>query len=103
MQWIEEEKKVVITKDGKEIILQLDNNIAIINGVEILLDVSAQSINKRTVVPLRFIVESLGLLVNWDADTGIIEIEEPEQDSTDNTVETIEDNTDDNTEDTTTP
>lgn len=77
VQWIAAERKVVITKGDKEIVLTLDSNKIYVNGVQVTLDVPATSINGRTVVPLKFIVEQLGLKVNWDGDSKDIEIEDP--------------------------
>ena len=77
VKWISAERKVVITKDNTEIVLQLDNNKIYVNGVESTIDVPACSINGRTVVPIKFIVEKMGLLVKWDSDSQVVEIENP--------------------------
>lgn len=77
VKWIGDEKKVVITKGDTEIILVLDSNKIFVNGVEATLDVPATTINSRTVVPLSFIVQKLGLKVNWHGDTKDVEIEDP--------------------------
>lgn len=74
--WNSETKTITITKEDKEIIVQIDENIITVNGTELALDVPAQLMNSRTVVPLRFIVENLDLQVNWDGETETIEIEE---------------------------
>ncbi len=77
VKWISAERKVLITKDNTEIVLQLDNNKIYVNGVESKIDVPACSINGRTVVPIKFIVEKMGLLVKWDSDSQVVEIENP--------------------------
>lgn len=77
VQWIAAEKKVVITKGDKTIVLTLDSNKIYVNGVQVTLDVAATSINNRTVVPLKFIVEQLGLKVKWNGDSQDIEIDDP--------------------------
>ena len=51
------------------IILQLNNKIATINGKEVELDVAAKAIDGRTLVPVRFIAESLGAEVGWDQES----------------------------------
>lgn len=76
VDWNAEEQKVIITKDATKIVLQLNNNIVNVNGVEVAIDVAPESINSRTVVPFRFIVETLGLKVNWDSETGTVEIQD---------------------------
>ncbi len=77
VKWISAERKVVITKGSTEIILKLDNNKIYVNGVESTIDVPGCSINGRTVVPIKFIVEKMGLLVKWDSDSKVVEIENP--------------------------
>ncbi|MDD4799028.1 MAG: copper amine oxidase N-terminal domain-containing protein, partial [Clostridia bacterium] len=60
------------------------------------LDVPAEIINNRIVVPLRFIVENMNLQIDWDQDTNTIEISEP------GTSESDESTTTESTEPTTT-
>jgi len=74
--WDAETKTVTITKGDITITLKLDDRTATVNGQEVTLDVPAELMNGRTVVPLRFIAESLGLTVKWDAEERIIEIDE---------------------------
>lgn len=68
--------KVTISKGDVVIVLQLDSRTVSVNGVETQIDVPAQSLNSRTVVPLRFIVEKLGLKIEYDQEDGTVEIEE---------------------------
>ncbi len=58
-----------ITVNGTRIVIPLDSNEAYINGQAYPLDVPARLLNDRTVVPLRFIAESLGVTIDWDGDT----------------------------------
>lgn len=67
-------KQITIKKDDKEIILHLDSNKIYVNQAELEIDVPAQLINNRTVVPLRFIIENLKLEVKWDGETETIDI-----------------------------
>ncbi|WZL73801.1 copper amine oxidase N-terminal domain-containing protein [Clostridiaceae bacterium 35-E11] len=76
VKWNPEERKVTIIKNDIEIIFQLDDTKVLVNGEEKDIDVSAQLMNNRTIVPLRFIVENLGLKIDYDADTETIEIDE---------------------------
>lgn len=68
--WDGEERIVTGKNENTTIILQIDNNIATkeINGKkeEIVLDVPPMIIDSRTMVPLRFIAESLDKQVGWD-------------------------------------
>ena len=69
--WIGETRTVIAKKDNIEIELQIDNNIAkkTINGVttNITLDSAPAIFESRTLVPARFIAESMNKLVGWDA------------------------------------
>ena len=76
VEWNPEEMKVTVIKGENEIVLYLDSKTAIVNGEEVELDVPSASYNNRTYVPLRFVIESLGLKVDYDEDTGLIEIED---------------------------
>ena len=49
--------------------IQIDNTTAYVNGQPRILDVPAQIINGRTMVPARFISESMGCDVTWDQPT----------------------------------
>ncbi len=51
------------------ITLQIGSNILTADGVATTLDVPAQIIGDRTMVPLRAIFEALGASVDWDGDT----------------------------------
>jgi predicted RNase H-like nuclease (RuvC/YqgF family) len=54
--WNAEERTVTVTKGDKEMVLKVGSVVAYINGVETRLDVSAEILNGRTVIPLRFII-----------------------------------------------
>lgn len=97
VEWNQEEKKVTITKGDVEIVLQLDSNIAIVNGEEVELDVPSSAYSNRTYVPLRFIIENLGLEVDYDEDTGLIEVDDEDEDVEDE--EEVDDEEDEEDED----
>jgi hypothetical protein len=79
VEWDEEDRTIEITKDDTTIILNLEDETAIVDGEEIKLDTKPEIISNRTVVPLRFIAETLGLKVNWDEDESTIEIEDDDE------------------------
>ncbi|WP_134702677.1 copper amine oxidase N-terminal domain-containing protein [Ammoniphilus sp. YIM 78166] len=64
-----ETQLVTVVKGDKTITLTIGNSVAYINGQPHPLDVPAKLVNGRTLVPLRFIAESLGLRVLWESDT----------------------------------
>ena len=67
--------QTVTGQKGNTIIsLQIGSNTAYVNGEPILLDVPAQAINGRTMVPVAFIAQSLGANVAWNAEKGHVRI-----------------------------
>lgn len=53
----------------KEVSLKIGSDKATINGAPYYIDVAAKTLNGRTLVPLRFVAESLGAYVEWDGTT----------------------------------
>src|SRR6056297_1740583 len=53
--------------------------IATVDGEEVVLDVPAKIINDRTMVPIRFVAESMGFFVEWDAENRTVIIGEDSQ------------------------
>ncbi|ABR47135.1 copper amine oxidase domain protein [Alkaliphilus metalliredigens QYMF] len=69
VDWEDSTRTITGTKDSTVVRLQLGNSTATVNGTNITLQVPATSVNGRTVVPTRFIAESLGANVDWDGTT----------------------------------
>lgn len=55
-----------------KITLQIGSDKLFNNGVQTILDVPAQIIDDRTMIPLRAIFEALGASVSWDGETQTI-------------------------------
>jgi hypothetical protein len=69
------EKIVTITKDGKIIVFSLAVGTVTVNEETVEIDVPAEIMNNRTMVPLRFIAEQLELSVEWDQELQTINID----------------------------
>jgi len=67
VNWNEQIQQVTIDSGNTHIVLHIGNRIAQKNGTDIELDVAPFIKNNRTYVPLRFISETLGHYVDWDA------------------------------------
>ena len=65
VNWSESTRTVTGTKGNTSIILVINNTTAIVNGQPVTLEQPAVTINSRTLVPLRFVGEALGVQVNW--------------------------------------
>ncbi len=61
-------KTVKITDEDKVITLALNAKTATVDGKELALDKEAKVINDRTMVPARFVSESLGYEVDWNGE-----------------------------------
>lgn len=67
--WDETSKTVTIVRGMSTIMLQLQNQVASVNGQNVTLEVPAQAIEGRTMVPVGFIAQAFGEKVEWDAAT----------------------------------
>ncbi|MBE7054373.1 MAG: hypothetical protein E7391_08940 [Ruminococcaceae bacterium] len=73
--WDDATKCATGVLDSKTVSLVINNTQAKVNGTDVTLDVPAQIVNSRTLVPVRFISESLGCKVDWDDATKTVIIE----------------------------
>ncbi len=75
VEWIGATRQVLITLDGREILLTIGSATAIVDGEETeLYDgipavIAYDGLTKRTMVPLRFVAEQLGASAEWDGET----------------------------------
>lgn len=72
--WEESTQTATATKGSTVISMQIGNTTAYVNGVAKTLDVSAQTIEGRTMAPARFVAESLNATVNWDSVSDTVKI-----------------------------
>jgi len=75
INWDGVNKKVTIQYNDKNIELKIDSNIAAVNGKQVELDVPAMIVNKRTMIPLRFIAENFGFFVEWNDSERLVSID----------------------------
>lgn len=69
VDWNEATQTVTSSKDGSTIMLTINSTVMYVNGTPITLDVPAQVVNDRTLVPIRAISEAYNTTVNWDDST----------------------------------
>ncbi len=63
--WEDATQQITITEGETKIVMYLDNPNATVNGETVVLDAPPATRSDRTMVPLRFASESLGLEVKW--------------------------------------
>lgn len=66
VDWDPDTKTVTVNGDGKNISLVLGQTEMNVDGSVVVLEVAADTINDRTMIPLRALVEALGKNVFWD-------------------------------------
>lgn len=74
VEWHPQTRTVTATKSDTDIKLQIGDRTAWVNGEGRSLDVPATLIAGRTMVPLRFLSESLGANVQWNATNSVVMI-----------------------------
>lgn len=69
VSWNESTMTATAKKENTVISITIGSKTALVNGKPKTLDVAAQTINSRSMVPARFIAEALDATVDWDANT----------------------------------
>ncbi|NBI31009.1 copper amine oxidase N-terminal domain-containing protein, partial [Chengkuizengella marina] len=78
VKWNQQAKTVTGENEDLTVELTLNNNLAKVNGEDIEMSVNPQLVHNHTFVPLRFVGESTGANVEWDASTKTISITSPQ-------------------------
>ncbi|GGG00618.1 copper amine oxidase N-terminal domain-containing protein [Paenibacillus abyssi] len=76
VKWDGANQQVSIQHGDTTIQLTIDSTTAIVNGQEVTIEVPAKVVDGRTVIPLRFLGESLGTIVDWKSESKMIVISE---------------------------
>ncbi|MDP4092143.1 MAG: stalk domain-containing protein [Bacillota bacterium] len=79
VDWDGSTRTVTAVKSGTNIVLQIGSKSAKVDGISTELDVTAQIINQKTYVPVRFIAESLGAVVSWNSNNNTVAIISPDK------------------------
>ncbi len=61
--------------NGRSVHLHIGSNQAVVNGQTLTMDVAPFLIGARTLVPLRFVAQSLGAAVNWNQSNNTVYIQ----------------------------
>ena len=76
VDWDGETQTVTAAKDDVNLSLQIGSTAAKVNDKDVILLTAPVISNDRTLVPIRFIAESMGLNVDWNGDTRTVLITE---------------------------
>ncbi|GFN30717.1 N-acetylmuramoyl-L-alanine amidase family protein [Paenibacillus xylaniclasticus] len=69
VNWSQSDKRVDINDETNLVSLTIDSPVANVNGNPVPLDMTAKIFNSVTLVPIRFVAETLGLQVYYDSPT----------------------------------
>lgn len=72
--WNADTQQVTLTRESDTVVITIGNAAFTANGVSNTLDVPAQIIGGRTMLPIRAVLESVGYNVGWDGATGTVMI-----------------------------
>ena len=74
VDWDETSKSAKVSYKNTNLEFSIDNNTATVDGKKVKMDVPARQNGFRTLIPLRFISETLGYSVKWNDSTKTIDI-----------------------------
>lgn len=74
VEWDNDTRSVLSERAGSSVALAIGSNVMKVNGVDKVLDVPAQIIQDRTLVPVRAISEAFDCKVEWNNETRSVEI-----------------------------
>lgn len=74
VKWNQKTQTVTAVRDNTKIVLKINSKTATINNKSVRLDVPAKNLKGATMVPVRFVSESLGEKVGWNSKTKTVSI-----------------------------
>ncbi|WP_339207986.1 copper amine oxidase N-terminal domain-containing protein [Paenibacillus sp. FSL K6-3182] len=74
VNWNQQSKTVTILNGKTEVMLKMNSNKVMQNGTEITIDVPAQITKGVTYIPIRFISQTLGGTISWDAESRVADV-----------------------------
>ncbi len=74
VKWTASDGQILIHLKDKTVSLYIGKTQAIVNGTPVTTDEPAQIVNGRTLLPVRFVSENLGMKVTWDPVSQMITI-----------------------------
>jgi uncharacterized protein YkwD len=72
VDWDNDTSTAIITNANYTMLITIGSNVFTVNSIEHTLDVPAQNIGGRTMVPIRLPLESVGIEVDWDGATSTV-------------------------------
>ncbi len=79
VRWNSKTREVTIVLDDVTLILTIDKKEAKVNGEQVVMPIAPKIINDYTMIPARFVGETLGMKVDFDSKTDTVIIERQEK------------------------
>ncbi|MDR3090781.1 MAG: N-acetylmuramoyl-L-alanine amidase family protein [Clostridiales bacterium] len=76
VSWNAEAQAVEVTKAERVISLKINETQARVDGAAVSMSIPPKIINDKTMIPLRFVADNLGFLVNWDGERRAVYIDD---------------------------
>lgn len=76
VDWNQQLQQIQLSNGETNITLHLNNKQAVINNMQIQMDIEPLLVNNTTYIPLRFISENFGYTVSWDGSNNKVIIKE---------------------------
>ncbi|MCX7921052.1 MAG: glycosyl hydrolase family 18 protein [Clostridia bacterium] len=77
IEWIGNERKVTVKYNNTAIALWIGSRKAYVNGITKQIDVAPVIVNGRTMIPLTFISENIGMTVRWIPEARLATVTDP--------------------------
>jgi hypothetical protein len=74
LEYDKDTKTVKCSNDDVTVSLTVGNDVATVNGANVKMSVAPQIINSSTYIPARFVSETFGCEVKWDAETKTVSV-----------------------------
>lgn len=77
VEWDADNYIVTVTYGNTKVVLTIGSKTAKVNGSDKTMQVPAEIIEDRTMIPVRFVGESLGFTIGWDDATRTVSVDSP--------------------------
>ena len=88
--WIKSNEQIQIVYKDIVVLMKINDKNATVNGSLFKMDIPPKLINSKTMIPVRFVSQAIGLNVSWDNKTRVINISEPKEETTEATSQAVQ-------------
>lgn len=78
VEWDAKKAQVKVAREETTVLIKINSVNAVVNGAARQMPVAPKIVNNRTMIPVRFVAETLGMKVDWNAAQRLIKINLPD-------------------------